>query len=145
MKSGGTFFEEPEFAALADVLDRTVVVDSMIVKTGDVERKSFDPAEPKESGLPPLHLYLSVCSLNASHCEAVIKPRTPSSSGSGSGCGDSGGDSKAAVQTAMIPEERKADDMRRAAEAMAKSANKGRPPEAAVKEDGGPALISDLD
>jgi len=74
MKSGGTFFEEPEFAALADVLDRTVVVDSMIVKTGDVERKSFDPAEPKESGLPPLHLYLSVCSLNASHCEAVIKP-----------------------------------------------------------------------
>ena len=79
MKSGGCFFEEPEFAALADVLGTTVVVDSMVVMSGFVDRRSFFPtAKPKDSeegtsAKGVVHLYLSVCSLNASHCEAVVK------------------------------------------------------------------------
>ena len=52
MGSAGTFFEEPEFQALADVLGSVVVVDAVVAKCGDASRRVFEPAARK--ALPPL-------------------------------------------------------------------------------------------
>ena len=72
MRGSGIFFEEPELQALADLFERYIVVDAVVVATGWASRKAF---APKKAGVGHgvAHLVLWVCAVNASHCDPVIK------------------------------------------------------------------------
>ena len=71
MAQPGIFFEDPEFQALADVLSLSIAVDAVVVHSGSIERRVFEPnvTEIERNGIV---LLLSVCTANASHCEAVV-------------------------------------------------------------------------
>ena len=43
MQGSGIFFEEPELQCLADLFQRPIVVDAVVVASGDASRKSFEP------------------------------------------------------------------------------------------------------
>ena len=125
LRGSGIFLEEPELQCLADLDGRSLVVDAVVVASGDTTRKVFypkeaavlpavnvaasaaaDPADPAGNNAQStaggtstasgggsasstststissagggisvptfVHLVMWVCSLNASHCEAVV-------------------------------------------------------------------------
>jgi len=45
MQGNGIFFEEPELLCLADLFRRPIMVDAVVVATGDASRKAFEPKE----------------------------------------------------------------------------------------------------
>ena len=59
------------------MLGLTLAVDALVVRTGAASRRCFEPRAPAAStagsgGGGGLVLLLSVCTANASHCEAVV-------------------------------------------------------------------------
>ena len=83
MQGSGIFFEEPELQCLADLFRRPIVVDAVVVATGNASRKAFEPKEATTGGNDEVvHLVLWVCTQNASHCEVVMKPTAPAAGAS---------------------------------------------------------------
>ena len=74
-----SFFEEPEFQAMADVLAVPVLIDSVVVATNQVGRKLYWPQSLAPDGRTALvcHLALTICSSIPSHCDVIVTLNTP--------------------------------------------------------------------
>ena len=74
LRNNGTFFEEPELQCLAVLFERSLVVDAVVVASGDPSCKTFKPKAIGGGGRGmAVHLELWVCVFNSTHCRAVVK------------------------------------------------------------------------